>query len=321
MLHYRYHWIEETLQGSTLDRLEETGEDLSESHFETEVLPTSEGDLEDVLRETESECWDSEDWRTDAVLFYPADDHQDFRTGDRLRRTLVVEGSEDDLESLESVYRQVSQRTSPASLDDLILFERARREGIEHGRDAASWYFDFGRAPSWTDARSVYRRVLQGLEDGDPEVIDTLPSSPLSGEWADGLQVSDVLSLLDLEDEDDLEPEYVDEVLRAFEDGYSEGAYRAIEREAAEGLRSTPVLAYVAVASDWMTGERTLQVVDSLDSLSPDTLHPIETEDVLVGDPETLERTYVDRAVSLACSRVWISLEDFESEIVRGEVR
>jgi hypothetical protein len=58
---------------------------------------------------------------------------------------------------------------------------RATELGAEHGANAVSWLFDGN-----TDA-SAYVRLLVGIEDGDPEVLDQLPTADLSGEWADGL--------------------------------------------------------------------------------------------------------------------------------------
>lgn len=52
--------------------------------------------------------------------------------------------------------------------------------GKDEGMSAASWVFD----GNTTD--DTYRRVLAGIEEGDPEVLDTLPSADLSGQWADG---------------------------------------------------------------------------------------------------------------------------------------
>ena len=60
------------------------------------------------------------------------------------------------------------------------LVEAARKEGSEAGRAAASWYFN--RTDPTDDD---YKRVLKGLEDGDPEIMDTLTSGWLSGEFAD----------------------------------------------------------------------------------------------------------------------------------------
>ena len=58
---------------------------------------------------------------------------------------------------------------------------RAAELGTEHGENAASWLFDGN-----TDT-ATYVRFLLGVDEGDPEVLDALPSADLSGEWADGL--------------------------------------------------------------------------------------------------------------------------------------
>jgi hypothetical protein len=86
--------------------------------------------------------------------------------------------------------------------------------GIADGVAAGSWFVD-GNTPA-DSARETLRR----LEAGDPEVLDYLPSAPLSGEWADGLLPRDVLGWYGLgEDDDD-----ADEILEAYEMGYSQGA-------------------------------------------------------------------------------------------------
>jgi hypothetical protein len=53
---------------------------------------------------------------------------------------------------------------------------QAKELGAEHGKASGSWVFDGN-----TDYGTV-RKVLQMIEDGDPEW--EIPS-PLSGEWAD----------------------------------------------------------------------------------------------------------------------------------------
>lgn len=47
------------------------------------------------------------------------------------------------------------------------------------GTAAGSWYFDGNSPPE------MYERVCQGLIDGDPEILDSIPYPDLSGEWAD----------------------------------------------------------------------------------------------------------------------------------------
>jgi len=73
--------------------------------------------------------------------------------------------------------------------------------GVEHARNEADWWAQYnvgGRAGAVDVARTA-RTVLRGIEDGEPVVMDALPSADLSGEWADGLTVADLLAQVDLE--------------------------------------------------------------------------------------------------------------------------
>jgi len=67
------------------------------------------------------------------------------------------------------------------------LVDRAEELGASCGRDDAGWYFD------GNTSAETYARVLQGLEDGDPAIVDTFPANPLSGEWAYGITSAAVL--------------------------------------------------------------------------------------------------------------------------------
>lgn len=58
----------------------------------------------------------------------------------------------------------------------LAALSYAKDLGERHGRNAASWI-------DIPDAATA-RAILAGLEDGDPAILDTLPSPDLSGEWA-----------------------------------------------------------------------------------------------------------------------------------------
>ena len=105
-------------------------------------------------------------------------------------------------------------------LDEIL--ERADEAGYEAGVAAGSWLLD---GNSTEDAA---RRLLDGIEDGDPEILDALPSSPLSGEWADGLLPRDVLAEYGLDEQH----EAADEVLSAFEAGYDRGVTDEATRSA-----------------------------------------------------------------------------------------
>jgi hypothetical protein len=108
------------------------------------------------------------------------------------------------------------------------IMDEARKMGAEHGQNAASWYFD----GNTTD--ETYRRVLKGIEEGDPEILDTFPSSPLSGEWADDPTPTTLFRDLGLDAhaEATFNPEAFDEVCSAYEDGFYEAVSHEIERVA-----------------------------------------------------------------------------------------
>ncbi len=108
------------------------------------------------------------------------------------------------------------------------FLSRATALGEEHGRNAASWYFDGNTSVG------TYRAVLQGIDDGDPQVLDTFPAAPLSGEWADDPTPDSIVSECYGSDEwthwDDLP--LVDDILRAYEDGFYTASSDEIERVA-----------------------------------------------------------------------------------------
>lgn len=63
---------------------------------------------------------------------------------------------------------------------------KAVKIGADHGKAAASSVFD------GNTSNETYRRYLQGIEAGDPEIMDALPQHGLSGEWADGFSARDL---------------------------------------------------------------------------------------------------------------------------------
>lgn len=106
------------------------------------------------------------------------------------------------------------------------LMEHAHALGADHGRSAASWYFD-GNTP-----RETYEAVLRGIIEGDPATYDTFPASPLSGEWAGDPTPADVFSALEMCEDDDA----ADDALRMYEDGFGVAVSETIERMAREAL-------------------------------------------------------------------------------------
>jgi hypothetical protein len=98
-------------------------------------------------------------------------------------------------------------------MTDFTQYEEAARElGTEHGRAAGSWILD------GNSSRESAQRLLDMIEDGDPELWDSY-ASPLSGEWADGRTPDDILSEIDYPET--RTPEEYDDIIRAYEDAHS----------------------------------------------------------------------------------------------------
>ena len=111
-----------------------------------------------------------------------------------------------------------AQTTWPAVLDAL------RQAGQDHGRTAADWWAQDavgGRASG--DTAATARTVLAGIDDGDPAILDTLPTCDLSGRWADSPTEADLYTQAAPDDAprwDDLDPDHRGEAIDAYRDGF-----------------------------------------------------------------------------------------------------
>ncbi|SRR6266851_1318210 len=104
------------------------------------------------------------------------------------------------------------------------IISRASKLGTEHGQAAASWVFD----GNTTD--ETYRAVLAGMDEGDPQILDSIRTPDLSGEFADSYTDQDLAADLDLDqDSDDL-----DDAASACLDAASEAFWAEVERVARE---------------------------------------------------------------------------------------
>jgi hypothetical protein len=131
-----------------------------------------------------------------------------------------------DFAKNEADVSEVEESMTRHLLDLDGVLERAEEEGYEAGQAAGSWLVD------GNTSLDAARRLLDGIEDGDPMTLDLLPSSPLSGEWADAPTPRDVLDGLEIDP--DYHADAVDDVLRAYEDGYGRG----VQDEAVRAARA-----------------------------------------------------------------------------------
>lgn len=94
--------------------------------------------------------------------------------------------------------------------------------GYGAGKSTGSWVIDGN-----TSSRAAHR-ILQGIEDGDPEIMDMRPN-PLSGEWADGPTTRDVVEDCDVSY--DPEGDYT-ELLDSYEEGFDQGFWDQVQHAA-----------------------------------------------------------------------------------------
>jgi hypothetical protein len=87
-----------------------------------------------------------------------------------------------------------------AAYDQLIAdaTDAATDLGADHGRTAAAWWIQETIGSRATgDPEPMARRVLAGIDECDPEILDQLPTADLSGTHADALTVTALLAAVD----------------------------------------------------------------------------------------------------------------------------
>jgi len=95
-------------------------------------------------------------------------------------------------------------------LDELSEPDRLEARGYRDGYAAATWAID------GSTSEEHARWILDGLDAGDPEVLDYLPSPRLGGEWADEPTWSNILEDEGCEDSHDGRPELLDAYCYAY---------------------------------------------------------------------------------------------------------
>lgn len=121
----------------------------------------------------------------------------------------------DDWSQWDAIVAQVTEYRNTAEMT---------RAGTYAGTAAGSWVID-GNTTTETA-----RNILQGIEDGDPQVMDMQPA-PLSGEWADNPVVDEVLALVGMDYDNDA----ADDMLAIYETAFGTAYWAEVQR-AAHGI-------------------------------------------------------------------------------------
>lgn len=122
------------------------------------------------------------------------------------------------------------RRRLEVMLRERIETRAIRERATEDGRNAAKWLVD----GNTKDPEAVLRRLSNGIADGDPQIMDELPSPRLGGEFADDPTWEDVLKaeLDEYSDERLFNGEY-----DGLEDVYHEAFQEGVEAEINDMLR------------------------------------------------------------------------------------
>lgn len=117
--------------------------------------------------------------------------------------------------------------------------EVAARIGREHGESAATWF-------EIADVDAA-RRIVAGLTDGDPEILDSLPAADLSGQWADGYTprqlLNEIAVELDVWSVGQEMTDLWDDACSAYEFAFDDAVHSAVE---ASALAMLPTMVDVA---------------------------------------------------------------------------
>jgi hypothetical protein len=113
------------------------------------------------------------------------------------------------------------------------LLAAVKASAHDAGVNAANWW-EQDNVGGYVNASTGIARataVLKGIDDGDPEILDSLPSADLSGQWADSDTADSVYADVatdDAADWSDLEDWQRDEVADTWELAYNESVMTAV---------------------------------------------------------------------------------------------
>src|SRR5262245_12356114 len=125
------------------------------------------------------------------IVFALTQGHQPYVTWDRWVTYPLVAGKEItvtadstvwghyfyDLDKAYADFQERVEEKTHKKRDEAAIHQR----GHDDGWNAAGWLVD----GNTDDPEVVLLGYLRGIEDGDPEILDKLPTPNLSGEWAD----------------------------------------------------------------------------------------------------------------------------------------
>ena len=115
------------------------------------------------------------------------------------------------------------------------ILRMARRDGKAAGIGAAGWALDFGRMTS-AQERETAERILRGIDDCDPAILDGFNVPNLSGEYADDPTPRSLAEDYGVADDDSRAEWLIDELSTAWENAASESFWRKLAEDCRDVL-------------------------------------------------------------------------------------
>ncbi len=110
-------------------------------------------------------------------------------------------------------------------------FEEIYAAGVSMGESAAAWLLD------GNSTREEAQALLDGINDGDPLVLDALPTLTL-GEWAGDPTIEEIIDEVCGLDVSNISAEEIQDLFSAYNDGFSDGVQSGAAGEAARFLNA-----------------------------------------------------------------------------------
>lgn len=110
---------------------------------------------------------------------------------------------------------------STVGIDEMT--SKAVEMGKEYGEMLGAWVVDS------TNSKEYCAKIIEGFEDGDPEILDLCPS-PLSGEFAGGPTTYSVLKELGFDPA--VPKDYHDKLIDAYEESFSDAWWDTVIQKA-----------------------------------------------------------------------------------------
>lgn len=104
------------------------------------------------------------------------------------------------------------------------ILRQAKKDGRDAGHAAASWTYD------GNTGYEFYPRILKGIEDGDPAILDAFNVPNLSGEYSGDPTPQSLAEDYGITEERDEDGSLLDEVCDVWMDAASEAFWHELER-------------------------------------------------------------------------------------------